>query len=146
MKGTHLLVLVAITLIAGCGPTAEEQQALVQQRCSAYGFQVGTDAFAHCMMNVSTQRESDAAADRRAAADRAAADQRARDAQQAAKDRADRDAWDKRTGQGIYSSGNPTQPTNIDTSPTAGMNCTTTTVSTGTPINQSTRSVTNCQN
>jgi hypothetical protein len=98
MKAAYLSLLVAIILLAGCGPTAEEQQAMDQQKCSGYGFQAGSDAYAHCMMNVSMQRDSEAAADRRAAADRAAADQRARNAQQAAKDKADQDAWDKRTG------------------------------------------------
>ena len=104
MKAIHLAVLGGMVLLWGCGPTAEEQRAMDQQRCAGFGFSPGTDNFAHCMMSVTQQREAQGAADQRAAADRAAADRRAQAADQAAKDRADQDAWDKRTGQGKYSS------------------------------------------
>ncbi|MGC1407330.1 MAG: hypothetical protein WA864_00130 [Acetobacteraceae bacterium] len=110
MKTTRLAVLGSLVLLVGCGPTPGEQHALDQGRCAGFGFQPGTDQFAHCMMGVSSQREAQDAADRRAAADRAAADQRAQAARQAAKDKADRDAWDRRTGQGAYASPAP-QPT-----------------------------------
>ncbi|MBN9561869.1 MAG: hypothetical protein J0H14_14255 [Alphaproteobacteria bacterium] len=101
-------------LLAGCGPTPEEQRAMDQQRCGGYGFAQGSEAFANCMMSTAQQREAQQAADRRAQAARDAADKRARDAAQAAKDQADRDAWDKRTGQGIYSS-----PPTASSSPTS---------------------------
>jgi hypothetical protein len=96
---------VGITLVlAACGPTPEEQRTMDVQRCGGYGFGPGTDAFARCMMDTSQRREAQQAADQRAAADRAARDRRVRDALQAQKDRADLDAWDRRTGQGAYSS------------------------------------------
>jgi hypothetical protein len=82
------------------------------------------------MMTVTQQREAQDSADRRAAAARDAADRRVQNAAQAAKDRiraylqmlqfpiatadaeaaVDQDAWDKRTGQGIYSSSPSSQP------------------------------------
>lgn len=114
MKHTYLAAVGAVVLLAGCGPTAEEQRAVDQQRCFGFGFQPGTDAFAHCMMGVTQQREAEAAADRRAAAARAAADQRNQAAIQAAKDKADQDAWDKRTGQGVYSSSSSSSPSPVD--------------------------------
>ena len=86
---------------------AAAQRAQDQQRCAGFGFSPDTNAFASCMMNTANQRDAQAAADRRAAASQAAADQRAHAAQQAAKDAADRDAWDRRTGQGIYSNSSP---------------------------------------
>jgi hypothetical protein len=104
VKTIQRAALYALVLLAGCGPTPEEQRAMDQQRCAGFGFAANTDAFAHCMMTVDQQREAHDAADRRAAADRAAADQRVRTADQAAKDRADQDAWDRRTGQGKYAS------------------------------------------
>lgn len=111
MNVPFLVVLGTIVLLTGCGPTAEEQAAMDaaqraadQERCAGFGFAPGTDAFARCMMGIAGQRDAEMAADRRAAAARDAADKRARDAAQAAKDRADQDAWDRRTGQGAYSS------------------------------------------
>ena len=102
-----LLCVAAIgmaAIVAGCGPTAEEQRTMDMQKCGGFGFAPGTDAFAHCMMGVSQQREAQQAADQRAAAAQAAANQRNQDLIKAAQDQADRDAWDKRTGQGAYSS------------------------------------------
>jgi len=117
MKAGYLPVLGIIVLLAGCAPTAEQQAAMDaaqrakdQDKCTGFGFTPGTDAFAHCMMQIASQREAEAAAERRAAAARDAADRRAQDAAQAAKDRADRDAWDRRTGQGAYSSSSPSAP------------------------------------
>jgi hypothetical protein len=134
MKLTQLL-LIALLSLAACGPTAEEQHAMDQQKCSGYGFQPGTDAYAHCMMNVSLQRQSEQAADQRAATDRWAADQRANAALAAAKNAPDQSS----SNANINSS-------SIDTSPTTGMQCTSSTVTSGTPFNQSSRSVTNCHN
>ncbi len=106
-----LAVGLGLALLAGCGPTPEEQAAMAaaqrasdQEKCTGFGFTPGTDAFARCMMQIVTQREAQAAADRRAAQAQAAADQRAQAAAKAAADAADQDAWDKRTGQGKYSS------------------------------------------
>jgi hypothetical protein len=125
MSATRLAALGVIAALVGCGPTAEEQAALDavqrakdQDKCAGFGFAPGTDAFARCMMGVSSQRDAEAAADRRAAAARAAADDRARDAAQAAKDRADRDAWDRRTGQGKYFNTSTAQPSDASPSPT----------------------------
>ncbi len=106
-----LVVGLGLALLAGCGPTAEEQAEMAaaqrasdQGKCAGFGFTPGTDAFARCMMQIPTQREAQAAADCRAAAAQAAADQRAKDAAKAAADAADQDAWDRKTGQGKYSS------------------------------------------
>jgi hypothetical protein len=104
MRTIYAATFGALVLLAACGPSPQEQHAMDQQRCSGFGFAPGSDAFAHCMMTVNQQREAQDAADRRAAADRAAADKRASDAAQAARDKADQDAWDKRTGQGAYAS------------------------------------------
>lgn len=104
MKPSCLVTLGLILFAASCGPTPEEQRAMDMQKCGGFGFAPGPDAFAHCMMGVSQQREAQAAADQRAATAQAAANQRNQDMIKAAQDRADQDAWDKRTGQGAYSS------------------------------------------
>jgi hypothetical protein len=110
VKSIRLLAAGAVVLLAGCGPSPEEQHAMDQQKCAGFGFAPGSDAFAHCMMTVNQQREAQDAADRRAAADRAAADKRTSDAAQAAKDKADQDAWDKKTDQGAYASPSSSPP------------------------------------
>ncbi|WP_054141873.1 hypothetical protein [Bosea sp. AAP35] len=89
----------------------EEQRAADTQACSGYGFAQGTDAFANCMMTASNQRNDAEAADRRIQADQDAAARAAREA----KDARDRDAWDRRTGQGIYAS--PPGPTQAQSGP-----------------------------
>jgi cell division septum initiation protein DivIVA len=96
-------------LLAACGPTPEQlaaaaaaQHASDQNRCFSYGFQPGTDGFAHCMMNTAAQREAQQAAyERMQAAQQAAAD-RQNAAIQAQKDAAEHDAWDRETHQGAY--------------------------------------------
>ena len=92
--------VLGMVLLAGCGPTAEEQSAMDYQRCDGFGLPPGSPQLANCMMNVSQRREAQQAADRRAADFRAAADRPERER----RDAADRDAWDRRTGQGIYTS------------------------------------------
>jgi hypothetical protein len=64
----------AALLLAGCGPTPEQQAAAAAQQraqdqaqCAGYGFKPDTDAFAQCMMTIGTKREDQAAADARAA-------------------------------------------------------------------------------
>jgi hypothetical protein len=96
-------------LLASCAPSPEEQAAAAaaqhsadQNKCYGYGFQPGTDAFARCMMSTATQRDAQQAADRRSAAAQQAATDRQNASIKAAKDAADRDAWDRRTGQGAY--------------------------------------------
>jgi sRNA-binding protein len=74
-------------VLAACGPTPEEQ---------------ATTAAA--------QREAQQAADRRMAAAQQAATDRQNAAIKAQKDAADRDAWDRKTGQGIYSNSSPNGP------------------------------------
>jgi hypothetical protein len=92
-----------LSALAACGPTPAEQRAEDQSRCGGFGFQPGTDAFAHCMMNTAAQRDAQQAADRRQAAAQQAASDRQNAAIKAQKDTADQDAWDRRTGQGAYS-------------------------------------------
>jgi hypothetical protein len=50
------LVLLAAS---GC-VSAEDQQTADRDKCSGFGFQQGTDAFASCMMNLSEQRDQKA--------------------------------------------------------------------------------------
>jgi hypothetical protein len=78
---------VIAVIICGC-VTPEEQRAMDQQTCSGYGFTVGTDAFANCMMRISQQRDAEAAANLRAMREQQAADdrQRQQQRQQAARD------------------------------------------------------------
>lgn len=99
MNPAYAAIAGLVLLLVGCGPTAEEQRAMDQQRCGGFGFAAGTDAFAHCMMSISQQREAQEAADRRASADRDAANKRSQAAIQATKDKADRDARDKQAAQ-----------------------------------------------
>ncbi len=89
---------------------AAAQHADDQNKCVSYGFQPGTNAFAQCMMNTAAQREAQQAADRRMAAAQQAATDRQNAAIKAQKDAADRDAWDRKTGQGIYSNSSPNVP------------------------------------
>jgi hypothetical protein len=133
----------ALFLMAGC-VSPEERRASDQQTCAGYGFTPGTDAFAHCMMTTAQQRDAQAAADRRAAEARDAADKQA----QAARDQADQDAWDKRTGQGKYSSSSSSPSSSSSTSaPDLGsMNCTITSNSSGTPNDLTSSSKTVCHN
>ena len=114
MRAVSIVCLATIlSLLAACGPTSEQQAAAQhaddQNKCSSYGFQAGTDAFAHCMMNTAAQREAQQAADRRMAAAQQAATDRQNAAIKAQKDAADRDAWDRKTGQGVYSN----SPSNV---------------------------------
>lgn len=110
-RGIVPALLIAALVLAGCETPEQQaareaaQRAADQNRCAGFGFVMGSDQFAHCMMGLSTQRDAEAAADRRAADAREAADKRAQAAAQAAKDAADRDAWDRRTGQGKYAGG-----------------------------------------
>jgi hypothetical protein len=130
----------ALSLMAGC-VSPEEQRAADQQTCAGYGFTPGTDAFAHCMMTTAQQRDAQAAADRRAADARDAADKQA----QAARDQADQDAWDKRTGQGKYSSSS-SSPSSTTAPDLSSMNCTTTSNSSGSPNDMTSSSKTVCHN
>lgn len=84
-------------LLLGCA-SQQKLQAADSQRCAGYGFKPGTDAFANCMMTQSSQREAQQAAAMRAQAVQQAQERAAREE----RDRADQDAWDRRTGQGLY--------------------------------------------
>ncbi|MCR6650566.1 MAG: hypothetical protein NVV73_03220 [Cellvibrionaceae bacterium] len=54
-----LLPLLFLPLaVAGCVST-EDQRAMDQDKCSSFGFQMGTDAFANCMMQQNAQRDED---------------------------------------------------------------------------------------
>jgi hypothetical protein len=46
MKASTLASLAVVVLLSGCGPTAEEQRVMDQQKCGGFGFAPGTDAFA----------------------------------------------------------------------------------------------------
>lgn len=153
MRPTYLAAFGIIVLLAGCGPTAEEQRAMDSQRCAGFGNAPGTDSFANCMMGVSQQREAEAAADRRAAAARDAEDRRARaeraarDADQAAKDRAaaDKEAETQRNiTRGEDVENEEARKAGFGASPTSGMNCTTTTSRSGSANNLTTTSNTVC--
>ena len=89
---------------------AAAQHADDQNKCFGYGFQAGTDAFAHCMMGTAAQRDAQQAADRRQAAAQQAATDRQNAAIKAQKDAADQDAWDRKTGQGAYSNASSNVP------------------------------------
>lgn len=49
-----------ISMLAGCA-SPEEIAAKDRQTCSGYGFAVGTDAFANCMMHADLRRQQAAA-------------------------------------------------------------------------------------
>ena len=49
--------------LAAC-TSPEEQRAQDQARCSGYGFQPGSESFAHCMMSVDMRREAKEQADK----------------------------------------------------------------------------------
>jgi membrane protein involved in colicin uptake len=145
MRMPLLLVAMLISL-AGCGPTAEEQRAMDAHRCTGFGNVPGTDAFASCMMSVSQQRDAEEAADRRAASARADADQRAREAQ-AASDRvaAEKDAETQRNiKQGEDLENEDARKAGFGPSPTDGMNCSTTSSSSGSANNLTTSTSTTC--
>lgn len=94
------LFMAAFVVLAGCSST-QDQRAADSSQCSSYGFTPGTDAFSNCLMSANNQRQNQQAINTQAMMNRNAADQAAR----AAKDKADQDAWDRRTGQGQYAAG-----------------------------------------
>lgn len=53
-----LPILFLPLVMAGC-VSAEDQRAMDQDRCNSFGFQLGTDAFANCMMQQSALRDED---------------------------------------------------------------------------------------
>ncbi len=112
MRKSAVVGLVLALGLAACGLSPEEQRAADQQGCVGYGFRPGTDAFAHCMMATTQQREAQQAADRRAQAAQAAQAERDRQAQEA------RDAT--QAAQQHASTPQPTMPT-IPTMPTSPM-------------------------
>jgi hypothetical protein len=108
-----------VALLSACGSSPEQQAAGAgaqraddQNKCFSYGFQAGTDAFAQCMMTTAAQRDAQQAADRRAAAAQQAATDRQTAAIKATQDAADRDAWDRQTGQGAYANLPSSPPAN----------------------------------
>lgn len=48
-------------LVSGC-VSPEQQRAMDRQKCGDFGFVPGTNAFAHCVMTVTQQREAQEAA------------------------------------------------------------------------------------
>jgi hypothetical protein len=107
--GSIACLATTVALLSACAPSREQQAAAAaaqraddQNKCLSYGFQAGTDAFAQCMMTTAAQRDAQQAADRRMAAAQQAATERQNAAIKAAQDAADRDAWDRKTGQGAY--------------------------------------------
>lgn len=77
----------AISCVGGCAAldkmNADHQAYLLnvdKQKCSGFGFAPGTDAFAHCMMNLSQQRTAqEAQAQRQADYNKMVAEQRDKD-------------------------------------------------------------------
>ena len=61
---TNLIVTgLGLLCLSGC-VSPEEQRAQDQSRCMGYGFQPGTDSFAHCMMQTDIRRENKAEAEK----------------------------------------------------------------------------------
>ena len=55
-----LLIAIASSTLSGCGlddAVSGMNMAQFRQQCAGFGFQPGTDAFAKCMMQQSTERE-----------------------------------------------------------------------------------------
>lgn len=113
MLERFVILVLASWLVSACA-SPEEQQAANAQRCSDFGFTMGTMAFANCMISTATQSDTQQAA--------ILSQRTAQDAERArvrrARDQADQDAWDRRTGQGIYAtpSATPNKPTRPDNS------------------------------
>ncbi|MDS4069528.1 MAG: hypothetical protein RKO24_07895 [Candidatus Competibacter sp.] len=107
-------ILVLASWLASACVSPEEQRAADAQHCAGFGFTMGTSDFANCMMSTANQREAQQAAILSQRTARDAEEARARQA----RDRADQDAWDRRTGQGIYAtpSATPSKPTSVDNS------------------------------
>ncbi|RCS21506.1 hypothetical protein DUT91_23625 [Phyllobacterium salinisoli] len=69
MKRLHLIsALSAWLILSGCvsfDEIVKEQmktdEQRDQERCSSYGFRIGTGGFGNCMLNLSAQREAEAA-------------------------------------------------------------------------------------
>ena len=57
-KMRYLLIALVPLAAAGC-VSVEDQRAMDQDKCASFGFQQGTDGFANCMMQQSTQRDYD---------------------------------------------------------------------------------------
>ncbi|MBE1162580.1 hypothetical protein [Dyella acidiphila] len=58
-----IVLLLVFAATAGCETVSPQQQhAADQAKCAGYGYQPGTDQFAHCMMKVDTRREDRAVA------------------------------------------------------------------------------------
>ena len=63
IPASALLVLCCVLEVGAC-TSPEEQRAQDQARCSGYGFQPGSESFAHCMMRVDMRREAKEQADK----------------------------------------------------------------------------------
>lgn len=58
---TMIAVIALPVMLAACRTmTPEERRAADQATCRSYGFKLGTDAFATCMMNQDLDRRADA--------------------------------------------------------------------------------------
>ncbi|PZQ96837.1 MAG: hypothetical protein DI533_14795 [Cereibacter sphaeroides] len=77
---------------------ADHAHRVDNRKCQQMGFRQGTRDFSNCLLQLETNRANQQAAQARAQGQRDAASIQAR----AAKDAADQDAWDARTGQGKY--------------------------------------------
>ncbi|HTW27443.1 MAG TPA: hypothetical protein VME92_09980 [Acetobacteraceae bacterium] len=128
------VVAVGMTGLAGCGPTAEEQRAMDQQRCYGYGFQPGSEAFANCLMKTEQHREAQQAADRRAW-------QAQQAAQQAAQQQQAQAAAQKGSAGGSSSSSSGFSMPDM-----SGMKCTSTSTTSGSSNNSTTTTNTSCHN
>lgn len=57
-KMRYVLIALVPLAVAGC-VSAEDQRAMDQQQCSSYGYRPGTNRFADCMMQQTSQRSED---------------------------------------------------------------------------------------
>ncbi len=90
----RLVVLVLASWLVSACVSPEEQRAADAQRCSGFGFTMGTSAFANCMISMANQSDAQQAA---VLSQRTARDAESAQARQA-RDRVTQDAWDRRTG------------------------------------------------
>ncbi|MFO1423517.1 MAG: hypothetical protein U1F70_07660 [Candidatus Competibacteraceae bacterium] len=116
MLERFVILVLASWLVSAC-VSPEEQQTADAQRCSGFGFTMGTRAFANCMMSTTTMSTANQDETQQAAilSQRTARDAERSRARQA-RDRATQDTWDQRTRQEIQAtpSVTPNQPTRSD--------------------------------
>lgn len=56
MYAKTLIGALAVMALAGCSSTAEERRLADENACRGYGFAVGSDAFANCLLQLDLDR------------------------------------------------------------------------------------------